>query len=93
MAELRKTGESQYDVLVHEQTIGQVWNWLTDAIFPHTPAPYPKLGRLRHSVLERRLTPLREAYRAPLTEWQPDQVSGSHVPSRRRPAPRHRVRK
>jgi hypothetical protein len=27
MAELQKTGESQYDVLVHEQTIGQVWNW------------------------------------------------------------------
>ena len=27
MAELRKTGESQYDVLVEEQTIGQVWNW------------------------------------------------------------------
>jgi hypothetical protein len=24
---LRKTGESQYDVLVDEQTIGQVWNW------------------------------------------------------------------
>jgi hypothetical protein len=24
---LRKTGESQYDVLVNEQTIGQVWNW------------------------------------------------------------------
>ena len=27
MAELRKTGESQYDVLVDEQTIGRVWNW------------------------------------------------------------------
>ena len=27
MAELRKTGESQYDVLVDEQIIGQVWNW------------------------------------------------------------------
>ena len=27
MAELRKTGESQYDVLVNGQTIGQVWNW------------------------------------------------------------------
>jgi hypothetical protein len=27
MAELRKTGESQYDVLIEEQTIGQVWNW------------------------------------------------------------------
>jgi hypothetical protein len=27
MAELRKTGESQYDVLVDGQTIGQVWNW------------------------------------------------------------------
>ena len=27
MAELRKTGESQYDVLVEKQTIGQVWNW------------------------------------------------------------------
>jgi hypothetical protein len=27
MAELQETGESQYDVLVHEQTIGQVWNW------------------------------------------------------------------
>ncbi len=27
MAELRKTGESQYDVLVEEQIIGQIWNW------------------------------------------------------------------
>lgn len=27
MVELRKTGESQYDVLVEKQTIGQVWNW------------------------------------------------------------------
>ena len=27
MAELQKTGENQYDVLVDEQTIGQVWNW------------------------------------------------------------------
>jgi hypothetical protein len=27
MAELRKTGESQYEVLVNGQTIGQVWNW------------------------------------------------------------------
>jgi hypothetical protein len=27
MAELRKTGENQYDVLVGQQTIGQVWNW------------------------------------------------------------------
>ena len=27
MAELRKTGESQYDVLVEGQTIGRVWNW------------------------------------------------------------------
>ena len=27
MAELRKTGESQYEVLVDEKTIGQVWNW------------------------------------------------------------------
>ncbi len=27
MAELRKTGESQYDVLVAGVTIGQVWNW------------------------------------------------------------------
>ncbi len=27
MAELRKTGESQYDVLVEKQTAGQVWNW------------------------------------------------------------------
>ncbi len=27
MAELRKTGESQYDVLIDGQTIGQVWNW------------------------------------------------------------------
>lgn len=27
MAELQKTGESQYDVLVEGQTIGQVWNW------------------------------------------------------------------
>jgi hypothetical protein len=24
---LRKTGESQYEVVVNEQTIGQVWNW------------------------------------------------------------------
>ncbi len=27
MPELRKTGENQYDVLVDEQIIGQVWNW------------------------------------------------------------------
>lgn len=27
MAELSKTGESQYEVLVGEETIGQVWNW------------------------------------------------------------------
>lgn len=27
MAELRKTGESQYDVLVGGQTVGQVWSW------------------------------------------------------------------
>ena len=27
MAELRKVGESRYDVLVEEQTLGQVWNW------------------------------------------------------------------
>ena len=27
MAELRKTGESSYDVLVDGRTIGQVWNW------------------------------------------------------------------
>ena len=27
MSELRKTGESQYHVVVGQQTIGQVWNW------------------------------------------------------------------
>lgn len=27
MAELRKVGESQYEVLVYGQIIGQVWNW------------------------------------------------------------------
>lgn len=27
MAELRKTGESQYEVLVNGQTVGKVWNW------------------------------------------------------------------
>ena len=27
MAELLKTGESRYDVLVYGRTIGQVWNW------------------------------------------------------------------
>jgi hypothetical protein len=27
MAELRKTGESQYEVVVDERTIGRVWNW------------------------------------------------------------------
>ena len=27
MAELRKTGESQYEVLVDGQAVGQVWNW------------------------------------------------------------------
>ena len=27
MAELRKVGESQYEVLVDGQIIGQVWNW------------------------------------------------------------------
>jgi hypothetical protein len=27
MVDLRKTGEKQYEVLVDEQIIGQVWNW------------------------------------------------------------------
>ena len=27
MAELRKTGENQYEVLVGGHPIGQVWNW------------------------------------------------------------------
>lgn len=27
MVELRKTGANQYEVLVDEQIIGQVWNW------------------------------------------------------------------
>ncbi|QIN77897.1 hypothetical protein GBA65_04490 [Rubrobacter marinus] len=27
MAELRKTGESSYDVLVDGRVAGQVWNW------------------------------------------------------------------
>jgi hypothetical protein len=27
MAELRKNGESQYDVLIDGQVVGQVWNW------------------------------------------------------------------
>ena len=27
MAELRKTGESRYEVLVDGQAVGQVWNW------------------------------------------------------------------
>ena len=27
MAELRKTGESQYEVVVDQETIGHVWNW------------------------------------------------------------------
>ena len=27
MVELRKTGTNQYEVLVEEQVIGQVWNW------------------------------------------------------------------
>ncbi len=27
MAELRKTGQNRYEVLIGEQTIGQVWNW------------------------------------------------------------------
>jgi hypothetical protein len=27
MAELRKTGTNQYEVIVNEQVIGQVWNW------------------------------------------------------------------
>lgn len=27
MAELRKTGANQYEVLVDEQPVGQVWNW------------------------------------------------------------------
>jgi hypothetical protein len=27
MAELQKTGANQYEVLVDEQVIGQVWNW------------------------------------------------------------------
>ena len=27
MTELRKTGANQYDVVVDERVIGQVWNW------------------------------------------------------------------
>jgi hypothetical protein len=27
MAELRKTGANQYEVLIGKQPIGQVWNW------------------------------------------------------------------
>lgn len=27
MMELRKTGANQYEVLIDEQVIGQVWNW------------------------------------------------------------------
>ncbi|HKZ26940.1 MAG TPA: hypothetical protein VJ086_03495 [Rubrobacteraceae bacterium] len=27
MAELRKTGESQYEVLVDGEVVGEVWNW------------------------------------------------------------------
>jgi len=27
MAELRKTGTNQYEVMVNEQVIGRVWNW------------------------------------------------------------------
>jgi len=27
MAELRKTGESSYKVLVEGEVVGQVWNW------------------------------------------------------------------
>ena len=27
MVELHKIGESQYEVLVDGQTVGQVWNW------------------------------------------------------------------
>jgi hypothetical protein len=27
VAELRKTGANQYDVVADEQVIGQVWNW------------------------------------------------------------------
>ncbi len=27
MAELLKTGQSRYEVLIDGQTIGQVWNW------------------------------------------------------------------
>ncbi len=27
MVEIRKTGANEYDVVVDEQVIGQVWNW------------------------------------------------------------------
>ena len=27
MAELRKTGANEYDVVAHGQVIGRVWNW------------------------------------------------------------------
>lgn len=27
MAELRKTGANEYDVVLYERVIGQVWNW------------------------------------------------------------------
>ncbi len=40
MADLRKTGEGGYEVLVDKQSIGQVWNWHSRA------GQQRRLGRL-----------------------------------------------
>lgn len=45
--ELRKTGESQYEVLVDEQVIGRVWNW-------HGSWSAQAKGRTYHSYKSRK---------------------------------------
>ena len=47
MVELRKTRASQYDVVVGEQVIGQVWNW-------HGSWSAEADGKTRHGLKSRK---------------------------------------
>jgi hypothetical protein len=48
MAELRKTGANQYEVLVDQQVIGQVWNW-------HGSWSAQADGKIHHGLKSRKL--------------------------------------
>jgi hypothetical protein len=47
MAELRKTRANQYDVVVDEQVMGQVWNW-------HGSWSAQADGKTRHGLMSRK---------------------------------------